>query len=64
MVKVISTEPHHTVVKQVVCKNCGATLEYVPRDIKSRTYSDYGGSDTDYFIKCPPCGNEIYVKRY
>jgi DNA-directed RNA polymerase subunit RPC12/RpoP len=65
MVKVISTEPHPTVVKQTVCKNCGATLEYVPKDIESRTYTDYGGGrDTDYFIKCPPCGNEVLVKRY
>jgi DNA-directed RNA polymerase subunit RPC12/RpoP len=63
MVKVISTEPHPTVVKQVVCRNCGATLEYVPADVKSHTYSDYGGGiDVTCYIKCPPCGHEVTVK--
>jgi DNA-directed RNA polymerase subunit RPC12/RpoP len=63
MVKVISTEPHPTVVKQVVCKNCGATLEYVPRDVQSFTSSDYtGGIDVTMFIKCPPCGQNVTVK--
>lgn len=65
MVTVVSTIPHPTVVKEVVCKNCGATLSYVPKDIKSHSYKDYdGGGNTDYFIKCPPCGEKIYVKKY
>jgi DNA-directed RNA polymerase subunit RPC12/RpoP len=65
MVKVISTGPDQSVVKRVVCRNCGATLEYVPRDIQSRSYTDYGGdSNIDYYINCPPCGEKVYVKRY
>ena len=65
MVRVVDVGPDKSVVKEVVCRHCGARLEYVPMDIKSRTYSDYGGGcDTDYFIKCPPCGNEVQVKRY
>ena len=65
MVRVVDVGPDKSLVKEVVCKNCSATLEYVPRDIESRTFSDYGGgSDTIYFIKCPPCGEEVYIKRY
>jgi DNA-directed RNA polymerase subunit RPC12/RpoP len=65
MVTVVSTVPHPTVVKEVVCKNCGVTLSYVPKDIESRSYKDYGGgSDTDYYITCPPCGSKVFVKPY
>lgn len=65
MVTVVSTVPHPSVVKEVVCRNCGATLNYVPKDIQERKTVDYdGGRDTIYFISCPPCGHEISVKRY
>lgn len=65
MVTVVSTQPHPSVVKETVCRNCGATLQYVPKDIKSRTTRDYTGcADTDYYIQCPPCGHEVWVKRY
>lgn len=62
MVKVISTVPHKSVVKEVVCGNCGATLEYIPADIKSRVVRDYGGgSDTYYSITCPNCKETVDV---
>lgn len=65
MVNVVSTVPHPTVVKEVICRNCGSTLSYVPKDIKSRSSRDYdGGTDTDYYIGCPPCGKSVYVKNY
>lgn len=65
MVTVVSAVPHPSVVKEVVCRNCGATLQYVPKDIQSITTRDYTGcSDTDYFITCPPCGERVHVKRY
>ncbi len=61
---VVSVVPHPSVVKEVICRNCGATLQYVPKDIQSRTYKDYdGGSNTDYFINCPPCGEKVFVKK-
>jgi hypothetical protein len=64
-VKIIKTEPDPKVVKQVVCRNCGVTLEYVPRDVKSQVTHDYGGgSDTDYFIECLACAKKVYVKPY
>jgi DNA-directed RNA polymerase subunit RPC12/RpoP len=65
MVTVISTVPHPSVVKEVICRNCGATLNYVPADIQNKTVGDYlGDRDVVYFIKCPPCGHEISVKGY
>jgi ribosomal protein S27E len=52
-------------VKEIICRNCGATLEYVPADIHTRTSRDYGGgSDVHKYIKCPPCGHEVTVQRY
>lgn len=65
MVTVVSTVPHPSVVKEVVCKNCGATLQYTPNDIKEYKSYDYTGDyDLVYKIKCPPCGNDISVKRH
>lgn len=65
MVTVVSKVPHPSVIKEVICKNCGSTLNYVPADIQEIVVSDYTGyRDTVYFIKCPPCGHEISVKRY
>ena len=63
MVKVISTVPPPAMVKQVVCKQCGSTLEYMPIDIKSYTSTDYGGgTDVHDYIKCLTCSNKVGVK--
>lgn len=63
MVTVVSTVPHPSVVKEIVCRNCGATLNYVPKDVQSRSYRDISGcSDMYYWISCPPCGNNVTVK--
>jgi RNase P subunit RPR2 len=65
MVTVVSTQPHPSVVKETVCRNCGATLQYVPKDIKEGFHSDYaGGRDLYNYIQCPPCGHEVRVRRY
>lgn len=65
MVKVVDQGPDPSVVKRHVCGNCGAVLEYVPRDIKSQTATDYGGgSDTWYYIVCPQCQNRQTIKHY
>ena len=65
MVRVVSTQPHPSVVKETICKNCGAVLEYVPADIQSRRETDYtGGTDLIHFITCPPCGHKITVRQY
>lgn len=62
MVKVISTNPHESVVKRVICKHCGSTLEYVPVDVQEQTLTSYdGSSDTSKFIICPTCSNRLWV---
>jgi len=63
MVTVVSTNPHPSVVKEAICCNCGATLNYVPKDVQSKFYRDISGcGDTDYWINCPPCGSKVMVK--
>ena len=65
MVTVVSTVPHQSVVKETVCKNCGSTLQYVPRDIKERTVSDYTGDrEIVRYIECPVCAHQATVKGY
>lgn len=62
MIKIIDTKPHKSVVKEVVCKNCGSTLEYTPSDVKRDYSTDYTG-DRDYYnyINCPSCSHKIVV---
>ena len=65
MITVLSKQPHHSVLKEVVCRNCGCTLQYVPRDIKERIDVDYtGGRDIVNFIDCPECNTHVIVKTY
>lgn len=62
MVTVVSRVPAKEVVKQVVCRSCGCTLEYVPNDIKEDYDTDYTGSKDYYrYIKCPDCGHEVRI---
>jgi len=64
MVRVIDPGPDVSVVKEVVCRGCGATMEYVPNDIQSQTYREIdGGSDTRHYITCPQCNKEISVEH-
>ena len=64
VVKIVNPEPDPSVVKRVVCRNCGVKLEYVPMDVKSDTRKDYGGgSDTYYWIDCPECSSAVHVNR-
>jgi ribosomal protein S27E len=62
MIRVIKTEPDKSVTKEVICKNCGSTLEYTPSDVTQDYYTDYtGGKEYYHFIKCPTCHNEARV---
>jgi len=64
MVRIIDPGPDPSVAKQVICKNCGAKLEYVPHDLTSYTASDYGGGrDTYYYFNCPKCHTKVHVSR-
>lgn len=62
MIQVLDPKPHKSVVKEVICCNCGVTLSYTPNDVQKRVIVDYGGGrDTIRFINCPPCGNELVL---
>ncbi len=64
-VKVVKTEPDPKVVKRVVCGNCGATLEYVPRDVKSCHGTDYGGGpDGCEWVDCPNCKEDVVLRSW
>ena len=47
VVRIIDPNPHPSVVKQVLCRNCGVKLEYTPADVSKRTVTDYTGSRGD-----------------
>jgi DNA-directed RNA polymerase subunit RPC12/RpoP len=61
MVRIVKVEPHPTVLKEAICKGCGATLEYVPNDVKDRTVSCMGDIDVYRYISCPNCDKEVTV---
>ena len=54
-----------SVVKQVVCGNCGVTLEYVPQDEMEAKHAYYDGSIETYkYIDCLKCGLNVEIKGY
>jgi DNA-directed RNA polymerase subunit RPC12/RpoP len=64
MVTVVNSAPHPSVVKEVICRKCGATLSYVPQDVMIDMTTDYPGSHNEWpYIKCPLCSNKISVER-
>ena len=64
-VKVVRTIPAREVVKKVTCGNCGATLEYVPNDVKRRDGTDYsGGPDGCEWVDCPSCNKQAVVRSW
>ena len=63
MVNIVNREPHMSVVKEVICRNCGVTLQYVPNDVKEDYTSDYTGSKDYYnYIQCPNCNKHVTVR--
>lgn len=63
-VVVVDKGPDPSVVKRVICQNCGAKLEYTPRDIKRSTSSDGDGViDVTSYIRCPECKEKISCKE-
>jgi len=66
MVKIIKNEPDQSVIKRIVCQNCGATLEYVPNDVKLLwSGTDYGGGpDGAMGFSCPKCHEQIITRRW
>lgn len=64
MTFVIHKDPSPQVVKEAVCRDgCGATIGYVPNDIKSVYCRDYDGSGDRYiYILCCICEKKIFIK--
>lgn len=65
MVIIKDRKPHESVIKEIICKNCGVTLEYVPIDVKEEHGRDYsGGSDGCKYINCPNCMKRVIIKSW
>lgn len=52
--------------KQAVCEDgCGATVAYVPNEVKERHGTDYGGGpDGSKWVVCPGCGAKIVLESW
>lgn len=51
--------------KKIHCDECGATLSYLPVDIKKYEGTDYsGGPDGRWWIVCPDCKNKVTLKSW
>jgi len=62
-VVVLDPGPDPSVKKEIVCRQCGAKLQYTPRDVKSKTTKDIdGGSGTWEWIVCPQCNEDVTVR--
>ena len=65
MVRVISAGPAPEVVKQVLCRNCGAVLEYTPHEVREYHGKDMsGGPDGQEWIDCPQCGKKVVLRSW
>ena len=61
MVKLINDIPDSSVVKRIICKNCGGTLEYVPNDIKQDWDYDWTGKYSYDYITCVGCTTRVRI---
>lgn len=65
MVRIVNEGPDPSVVKQIICRSCGAKLEYVPLDVKRYDGTDYaGGPDGREWIDCPRCGISVTIRSW
>ncbi len=64
-IKIIKIDPVPEVVERCFCKNCGATLEYVPKDVQKYSGKDYSGGPDGYtWIVCPNCNEEVVLTSW
>lgn len=42
--------------KRVKCQECKATIEYLPEEVKTRSYTCMGEPSGDTYVKCPRPG--------
>jgi len=49
--------------RRVTCKNCGAVLEFLPKDVQHMSLCSMGEMAGGYdYIKCPDCQREVETK--
>lgn len=53
-VRIVCERHEDHISKQVVCDKCGATLSYLPDDVRE-------GHLGEKVIKCPKCDKEVLV---
>ena len=64
-VKVIKVKPPKSILKKVVHKECGATLEYLLIDVKSYHGTGIsGGPDGSEWIDCPHCSGRVVLRSW
>jgi len=66
MPRVIDKGPDPKVTKTCVCGGCGATIEYVPNDVRTLWEgTDYGGGpDGATGFDCPQCKKQVIIDRW
>ena len=65
VVRVVEEKPDASVVKKIVCRNCGVTLEYVPNDVRRYDGTDYsGGPDGCEWVDCPKCSKRAIIRSW
>lgn len=67
MIKVLERGPAPEVKKEIVCKSCGARLEYTPNDVVELSLG-YVMGDLDIALgfKCPvpECGKSVVTESW
>lgn len=61
-VTVVKREPPPEVLKEVVCRQCGCTLQYVPIDEVDGKRSCMGEVWSVKYIVCPECKSSVITK--
>ena len=74
-IKIIKTEPNIGLVEEKQCLKCRVTFQFDASDLREGSHIDWLGmlprepgedpkSDWGfYYVICPKCYNEVYVKR-
>ncbi len=63
MARIIDPNPQPDVEKETSCRNCGAKIAYVPRDVETLKISCMGETDYVDVVKCPNCDTNTRVKK-
>jgi hypothetical protein len=63
MITIVNSEPDPSVLREVICQNCGITLSYLPIDTLTQKLSCMGESEGSYkYIECLGCAARIEVE--